>query len=161
MVALSRYAARSAHQEIHAAELARTCRKSSQTGDGRMVRVKLHVAGNEQIQQAIVIVVTPRRAGGPSTQRDAGFLCHILERAILIVVIKAVLSEIRNVDVRPAVIVVVAHRDSETPTLIRDDSFVRNVCERSVMIVMEQHCARGCFLSLQSSKRRTVEQVNV
>src|SRR5712691_3305698 len=108
-----------------------------------------------------MIVVTPRWSGGPPTQRDAGLLCHIRERAIMIVMIEAVLSEIRNVDVRPAVIVVVAHCDSETPALIRDASFVRNVGERSVVIVMEQHCARGRSLSFQSSKRRTVEQVNV
>ncbi len=104
-----------------------------------------------------MIVVPPRRAGGPSTQRHAGFFRHIRERAIVIVMIETVFSEIRNVDVRPAVIVVVAHRNSETPALIRDASFVRNVCERSVVIVMEQHCARGCFLSFQSSERRTVE----
>ena len=45
-------------------------------------------AADEQIEAAIVVIVEPDRAGGPSRRRYARFLRHIGESAVAIVVIE-------------------------------------------------------------------------
>ena len=126
-----------------------------------MVRVKFHVARNEQVQQAIVVVIAPRRSCGPSSQCHTGFFRHLRKRAIVIVVVETVFSKIRHVDVRPAIIIVVAHGYAEAPSLVRYTCFFRNVGESAVVIVVKQHAARSGFFPFQGSKRGTVEQIDV
>src|ERR1700674_2920117 len=126
-----------------------------------MVRVKFHVARNEQVQQAIAVVIAPRRSCGPSSQCHTGFLRHVRKRSIMIVVVEAVFSKIRDIDVRPAIIIVIAYSYAEAPPLVRYTCFVRNVSESAVVIVVKQHGARSGFLPLQRGKRGTVEQIDV
>src|SRR5579864_8034827 len=99
--------------------------------------IKLHVTRNEQIQEAIVVVVAPRGTGGPTTESDTGFLCDIGKGAVVVVVIEAVLAEIGDIEVSPTVIVVISHGHAEAPTLIRYPGFVSDICERSVVVIMQ------------------------
>src|SRR5438477_6988592 len=117
MIAFARQALRPAHH-VDAAKLAVAGRKPTFACNWRIVYVELHIPGNEQIKPAIVIVVSPGRAGGPSAYRDARFLGDIGKGSIMIVVIKAVLAKVRDVEIRPPVIVIVGDRDSESPALV-------------------------------------------
>jgi hypothetical protein len=40
---------------------------------------------------------------------NAGFFRHIGERAIVVVVVEAILAEIRDIDIRPAIVIVIGH----------------------------------------------------
>ena len=126
-----------------------------------MVGIELHVTWHKQIQQAIPIIVAPSWPCGPTTKSDAGFLSHISEGSIVIVVIETVLSVIRNVNVRPAIIIVIAYSHAESPSLIRHASFGSYVGEGAVVIVVQQHSAGIWLLPFQGSKRGAVEQKDV
>src|SRR5208282_35588 len=83
------------------------------------------------------------------------------ECAVVIVVVEAVLAEVRDIDIRPAIVVVVRNGDTETPALVSDARFVRHVRECAVVIVVQQHRAGRRFFTLQRAKRRSVQQVNI
>src|SRR5258708_5862405 len=53
-----------------------------------MVLIKLYVARNEQIEEAVMVVVSPRRSGRPAAERDARFLRDIRECTVMIVVVE-------------------------------------------------------------------------
>src|SRR5262245_33026152 len=117
MIALARQTARAAH-DADSAKLAEARRQAAFAGNGRIVRIELHVAGNEKIEPPVAIVVAPGRAGGPAAQRDSGLFGNVGEGAIVIVVVEPVLAEIRNVEVRPAVVIVVADGNAKSPALV-------------------------------------------
>ncbi len=157
MVALSGQAARPTHQKAHATKLARARGDSSLACNRRTVCVKLHITRYEQIQQAIVIIIAPSWSGGPSSECHSGFFSHVCKCSIMIVMVEAIFSKIRNVDVRPAIIIVIAHGHAKAPSLVRYTGFVRNVCESAIVIVVKQHGPRRGFLAFQSGKRGTIE----
>src|ERR1700757_1298061 len=123
MIGLPRQTARAAHGETHPAILACAQADSTLPSDRRVVGIELHVAWHKQIQQAIPIIVPPRWPRGPTAKSQAGFLRLISKCPIVIVVIKTVLSVIRDVDVRPAIIIVIAYGHAESPPLIRHAGF--------------------------------------
>src|SRR5579862_2567165 len=104
----------------NATELARIRRNGADTVHRRMIGIEFDVAGNEEIQQAVAVVITPRGAGGPAAERDTRFFGDVGERAVVIVVVEAILAEVRDVDVWPAVVVVIRHGDAEAPAFVRD-----------------------------------------
>src|SRR2546423_12561236 len=74
-------AARPAHHR-HAAKLAEgfcyTARLADFVGTRRqVVYVKFEIAGDEQIEAAIAVVIAKDRAGAPASARYAGFFCVI------------------------------------------------------------------------------------
>ncbi len=125
------------------------------------IEVVLDVAGNEEIEQTVVIIVAPGGAGGPAAESDAGFFGEVCKRAVAIVVIETVLAVVGDVDVRPAVVVVVRGGNAEAPTLVGDAGFLGNVSERAVVIVVEEHCARRGFLPFHRGGGGTVEKIDV
>src|SRR6202043_768145 len=106
--------------------------------EDRAIEIKAHVSGNEQIKQAVVGVVAPRRTCGPSSHRYTRFFGNIGEGAIMIVVIEAVLAVIGDVNVGPAVIVVISDRRAKTPALISDAGLVCDVREGAIVIVVKE-----------------------
>jgi len=77
-------------------------------------RDRISRSRDKQVKIAIVVVIAPGRTCRPSAQRDSGLFREIGERAVLIVVVEAVLAEIGNVDVGPAVVIVVADHRAKT-----------------------------------------------
>ena len=136
-------------------------RQAAFARDGRIVGIEFHVARNKQIEKAIVVVVAPGRARRPAAQRDSSLFRDIGERAVMIVVVEAVLAEIGNVDVGPAIVVVIADHHAKAPALIGHSGFVGHVGERSIVIVVEQHGPRRRFLALQCGERRAIQQIDV
>src|SRR4051812_11430738 len=145
----------------HSTELARRSRNAAMARRWRMVRVKLQVPGDEQIQEAIMVIVSPCRPRGPAPERDACLLCDISETSVVIIVIQTVLSKVSDVKVRPAIVIVVANRDSESPTLVGHSGFLCDVRKGTVVIVMKEHCARRGLFSILCRHSGAIEQVNV
>src|SRR6185503_13307515 len=126
-----------------------------------MCRIELHVSGDKQIGPAIAIVVSPGRPGRPSAQCNSGFLGNVGEGSIVIIVVKAILPKIRNVDVGPSVVVIISDGNAESPALIGYPGVIGHVAKRPIMIVVEQRGARCWRLTVQSGEGRAVDKVNI
>jgi len=94
-------------------------------GEDRTIEVVLDVAGDEEIEQTVMVIVAPGGAGGPAAESDAGFFGDVCKRAVAIVVIETVLAVVGDIDVRPAVVVVVRDGNAEAPALVGDAGFFR------------------------------------
>ncbi len=115
--------------------------------------VVVDVAGDEEIEPAVAVVVAPGGAGGPVAERDAGFFGDVGEGAVVVVVVEAVLAEVGDVDVGPAVVVVVGDGYAEAPAVVGDAGFGGDVGEGAVVIVVEERGVRsGCLCRPSASK---------
>src|ERR1700691_2200407 len=74
----------------------------------------IEIAGNEQIQPAVVIVIEKSRGNRPTARGDASLRGDIGKSAVAIVVIQNIFSEVGHVDVGKAVIVVIPDCDSHS-----------------------------------------------
>ncbi len=111
---------------------------------GGLVRhVVVNVAGDEEIEAAVAVVVSPGCAGGPVAERHACFFGDVGEGAVVVVVIEAVLAEVADVDVGPAVVVIVGDGDADTPALVGNAGFFGDVGEGAVVIVVKER-SFGC-----------------
>src|SRR2546423_9007108 len=90
MVALSRQTSRPTHHG-NASKLAKSRRKEALSCDRWMFQIKLQVTWNKQIEQPVVVIITPGRSGRPSLQCYPGLLGDVGESAVVVVVIQAVL----------------------------------------------------------------------
>src|SRR3981081_52327 len=116
MIALARQSARAAHHR-DSAKLTKPRRKGALASDRRIVGIEFRIAGNKEIEKAIVIVIAPGCARRPAPQRDSSLFSDVGERTVMIVVVEAVLSEIGNIDIGPAIIVIIADHNAKTPAL--------------------------------------------
>jgi hypothetical protein len=135
MILFSRKTTRATHHR-DSAELAEVGRYAALSCNRRMVPIKLHITGDKQIEPAVMVIVAPRRSGRPTAESDAGLLRHIRKRAIVIIVVQAVLAIVRDVDVRPSVIVVVSNGQAETPALVGDTCFFSHVRKSTVVVIV-------------------------
>src|SRR2546425_4024729 len=65
-------------------------------------------AGDEEVQLAIVVIVEPEGACGPAGRGDAGFITHIGERAVAVIVIKNIPAITRDIEINPTIAIVIA-----------------------------------------------------
>ena len=145
----------------HSAKLAGAGCNPGPPCNRRMFGIKFHIAGNKQIEQPVMIEVSPGRASGPATESDASFFGHIGERAVMMVVIKTVSAEIGDVDVRPPVVIVITYGYAEAPAFIGYACMIGGVGECAIVIIVKQHRSGRGFLSFLRGKRGAVEQVDV
>src|ERR1700674_3701875 len=131
------------------------------SGEDGALEIVFHVTGNEEIEQTVVVVVAPGWARGPTAESDTCLFGDVGERAVVVVVVKAVLAKVRDVDVRPSVVVIVGYCHAKPPALIRNAGLFGDVSEGAIVIVVEEHGARRSLLTLHCGERGTVEQVNV
>src|SRR5262249_41421735 len=90
--------------------------------NGRGFQIKINVVGNEQIEVAVTIVVHKGAAGVPALAcaRKAGFFADFAERAVAVVVIENVFTEVRDEEVLEAVVVVVTNTDTLAPAGVEE-----------------------------------------
>ena len=98
----------------------------------------MDVAGDEEVELAVAVVVSPGSTGGPVAEGYAGFGGDVGEGAVVVVMVEAVLAEVGDVEVRPAVVVVVGDGCAEAPAVVGDASFGGDVGEGSVVVVVEE-----------------------
>src|SRR5215470_2766782 len=107
-----------------------------------MSRIVLHISRHKEIEESVMIIVAPGRSGGPSAKGYACLLCDVRKRAVVIVVVEAILTVVRHVNVGPAVVVVVAYCNAKSPPFVCDAGLVRDIGKCAVVIVVEKHGAR-------------------
>ena len=81
-------------KNVHAAVLASSFGNATLPGQDRMVEIVVNVAGDEEVEHAVPVVIAPSRASGPPPKSDTSLFGNIRERAVVIVVVEAVLAEI-------------------------------------------------------------------
>src|SRR2546430_8106745 len=136
MVGLSRQTSRPTHNG-NASKLAKIRRKEALSCDRWMFQIKLQVTWNKQIEQPIVVIITPGRSGRPSPQCYPGLLGDVGESAVVVVVIQAVLAVVGDVDVRPIIVIIVRHGHTKSPTLVRNAGLFGDLAKSAVMVVVE------------------------
>src|SRR5277367_3453291 len=104
MIRLALQAAGPAHY-FHGTEFACAERHHWRSRHRWMLHVIMHVTRDEQIQAPVSVVIAERRTRGPIPQRHSGGLADVGERAVVIVAVQAILTEIRDVNIRPAVVI--------------------------------------------------------
>ena len=109
----------------------------------------MNVAGNEEIELSVSVVIAEGSAGGPGADLNARGFSYVSERAIVVVAIEAVLAVVGDVEVGPAVVVVVADRAAEAPAVIGDASHLRNFRERAVVVVAKERGVRRSGFAVQ------------
>ncbi len=160
MIALARQTARTTHH-VNPTKLAEPRRDAAFAGDRRIVGIEFDVAGNKQVEEAIVVVIAPGCARRPSAQRDSSLFSDVGESTVMIVVVEPVLAEIGNVDIGPAIVIVIADHNAKAPTLIGHSGLISHVGESAIVIVVEQHRPRGSFFALECGKGGAIQKINV
>jgi hypothetical protein len=101
-------------------------------GHGRPVQ--LDVAGHVQIEVAVRVHVEPGRRRPPRRVADAGARRDVRERAVAVVPVQNVRSQVGHVEVRIAVVVVVARRDAVAPSTVAGARTLGDVREASLAV---------------------------
>ena len=102
-----------------------------------MLHVPVDVAGHEDIEQSVAVIITKAWTGGPVAKSYSGRFGDIGKRPVVIIVLESILSVIGHVKVWPAVVVIVTHRHAESPSVIRHARCFCHVGEGSVVIIVE------------------------
>src|SRR5260370_3954342 len=121
----------------------------------------MHIAGKYQIQTAVAIEVRPCGARRPVAQRNSSLLGHIGKRAIVIVVVEAILSPVGDEDVGPTIVVIIADSYAESPPVVRDACLGGNVSKRAVMIVIKKRGVGRLFPAAQRIQRQTAYTIKI
>src|SRR5689334_10706452 len=69
------------------------------------------VVANEEVEEAIPVVIEPGGAGAPGRARSSSSPGHIAERAVAVIVKEVRATVSGEVDVRMAVVVIITHRN--------------------------------------------------
>ena len=106
----------------------------------RRRRVEIHVAGDEQIQMTVTVVVQETAAGAPARprSRDAGSFRDVRERAVAVVAVEHVVAPVGDEQIVEAVVVVVADATGLPPAGMGQPGLRGDVGERAVAVVVEQ-----------------------
>ena len=101
-------------------------------------RIPFHVAGDKQIQLAVVVIIKETRRNRPASSTDTRLRGHVSKAAIPVVMVKNVLSIAGDVEVGIAIIIVVADRDSHAVVAVagfRQASLLGYVSEATVAVL--------------------------
>ncbi len=123
--------------------------------------VEVDVAGDEEVEAAIAVVVAPGGAGGPGADGDAGLFGDVGEGAVVVVAIEAVLAEVGDEEIGPAVVVEVADDGAKAPAIVGDAGLGGDVGKGAVVIVMEERGVRGGCLAGFGFEGGAVDEVDV
>jgi len=129
---------------------------------GRQVgRVELHVAGHEEVELPVPVVVAEGAAGRPSLHGHARGGGDVGEGPVAVVAIQPAAAEVGDEQVFPAVAVEVARADALSPAPIVHARGGRHVGERAVVVVVEERRRRRLVPSRQCGQRGAVHEVHV
>src|SRR5579862_1153614 len=101
-----------------------------------VIEIPDHVAGHNQIQASVVVVIHPGGARGPSGAGDACTSRYIGERPIAVIVIQSAVAIAGNEQVFVAIIVVVAHGNASRVAASGESSLLSHVFKRAVRFLM-------------------------
>src|SRR5450755_1413083 len=108
-------------------------------GHRSVLQIEADVVRDEQIEMAVSIIVQECAPGTPTRRTifpKAGLLGHLGERAIAIVAVEAVLSEVGDEDIVETVVVIVGDANGVRPANGPQAGFIGHVGERAVTVVL-------------------------
>ena len=152
MIGLALQAARSA-KRLRSTERTVGIADSFRSGIRKVVHIPVNITRNEQIEAAIAVVITKARTCGPITESYASLFGHIRKCAVMIVVIKTVLSIIGHIEIRPAVVVIVTHSHTKAPAVIGHTGLRSYLGKCSVVVVVKERSMGRFFLAVESVLR--------
>ena len=101
-----------------------------------VLRRPLHVIADEQVEQAIAIVVEPQRGGAEALAlAESAGIGHVHECSLAGVMEQAVLTDAGDEDVREAIVVVIADRDAHAIQFDIEAGAGGHVRESAVVVV--------------------------
>src|SRR5262249_10452504 len=104
-----------------------------------------HTGGNvvvdetadEQVEQAVVVVIEPDGAGGPVREDQPGLFGDVAEGAVSVVVIQSRAAVCRDEQIGAAVIVIVPHGNAHAEALTAGKSgFLGHIGESAVAVIL-------------------------
>src|SRR3954468_24715422 len=100
-------------------------------------------AAEEEIELAIVIVIEPYGAGGPTRGEEAGLAGDVGEGAVAVIAVEDAIAVGGDEDIGPTVVIVVTdgHAHPEGPA--GDSGLFGDVGEGAVAIVLVERIAQG------------------
>ena len=101
-----------------------------------LLRAIINKTADEEVKTAVIVEVEPYRAGGPAGRSKAGFLGHVGERAVAIVLVENAASIGCDEDIRPPVVVVVTDGNAHSESSARHARSFGHIGERAVAIVL-------------------------
>ena len=109
-----------------------------------MLKVRMHVAGNKQIDAAVAVVIGPGGAGPEATHLEACAFGHIFESAPTQVVIQHVMSVAGDIEIRQAIVVEICDGNCHPPPARGESRSRRNVGEMegaatSILAIQRDH----------------------
>src|SRR5437588_233407 len=126
-----------------------------------MIEIEVHIIGDVEIEEAIVVIITEGGACAPSSGiSHASFRRDISERAITIVAIEHCTIYISNVEIFPAVIVEVADGGAKAPTAVPYPCFRADIGEGAIVIIPVE-LAGVAFVRMKILQRGTVDQEDI
>ena len=114
---------------------------------------EVHVIRDEQIEQAVAVVIQPGGAGRPALVVHAGLARDIGESPVAVVVIKNVRAEVGDVEVLETVVVVIPNRHAHAVADVPDAGFFRDVLKPQPAALDEQ-VAEKAVSGFPSGRRR-------
>ena len=107
-----------------------------------MIDVKVNVAGNKQIEIAVVVIVKKGSASGPARCADTGSLRNVRECPVAVILQQVILAQTGHEQIIKTIVVVVAGRDSHSPANVGEAGLVSDILERAVTGVSIESTAR-------------------
>src|SRR5579859_7068811 len=96
----------------------------------------MNVAGDEQVDVAVAVVVTPGRAGAEAPAANPCFFRNVFEFAAAEVAVERVAAVSGDEEVELAVVVIVGDGDAHTPAEAREAGLLGDVLERAAGLLM-------------------------
>ena len=84
-----------------------------------LLEAPVEVAGDEQVELPVVVVIEEARACAPATALDACAIRHVGKRSVAHVPVQGVAAEIGHIDILQAVVVVVTHGRAHPVLILR------------------------------------------
>ncbi len=111
----------------------------------KVVEVEVDVVRDEEVDEAVVVVVAEGSAGGPSViDAKASGLRDVGEGAVTVIAVKNDATETGDEEVGPSVVIVIADGDAHGPAGETYAGFVGDVGKGAVAIVVVEGAARLC-----------------
>ena len=138
-------------QPARAAHHGKPTVRAVHTGDAgarqrRCGEVEIDVSRDEQIEEAVVVEVSPRRARAPAAAGQAGPGRHLSEGAVAVIAEQDVVAVERQVQIVEAVVVVIADGNPLSPPAARYPGFLCHIGEGAVAVaVIEVRMLHGRF----------------
>ena len=137
--------------------------KGIRPGLERFLHFKMHVVRNENVEQAVAIVVEKRAARVPavSCSGQTGVRAYVLKGAVALVAVENIVTVVGQQQIDAAVIVEITRADPLAPASVLQARLLRGVSKRAVPLVAIEAMGSGFLLCAGKIEPRAVNQKDI